>query len=352
MTSNALAKVAKALPLAAVLLAYGCGGGGSGTTADGGPSTMPPGMGPDETLTLAAGVAIGDQEPLLAEGTGIDDSAFVTRETLLADPTNTFRVFSATLRRASGAIRAVGTGEHVKSIRSDGDFGFHVTYVDAGGVETTVHFTKDLVDENGGYAHTELGYWLWSQASVPFNGANYSSGSPSGFSFLGTSYFGGSYRGYAVYGPETPDSFFAENGVTAKYRGSMFARAWETDEGSLSIDNAYAIRGDVVLDYVSQGGGRGAVTGAIENMTVDRVALSPGNRVAITDGRYEGAPFSAAMSGAGDTMGGYAGGLAGAFYGPAAEGAAAVFAMERTDQGSTVHPHHVMHGFMWTAKPE
>ena len=351
MTIASFPKIPAALPVAAMLALAGCGGGG-GTALNMMKDADPPMM--PAPLTLANGLSIGDVEPLLADGTITD------REMALEDGT-TFRAYSANIiqefnRRDPNTPSkfSIPDGEEqVKSIRGDGDYGFHITYADAEGSETTVHFSKDDYRE-GRNDYNKMDYWIWAQsATAPFNGENWGGGSSTGFyAFIGglaPRTGPGQTNFFAVYGLETPDSFIdtLEAGATAEYQGLMYARAY-TRGVTENVSGSTELRGDFMANYEYTSQGAGTVTGMITNIRAERPGSSEekiDDTISIV-GKAQGAQFSATMTGTGSEMGGYTGGAVGTAFGPEAEAVGAVFSMERDGD----HPHHVLSGLIGSLK--
>ena len=346
MKTSRMNRMLSASAVALALTLAGCGGGG-GTALNMMKDDDPPKM--PAPLTLADGQSIGDVEPLLADGT-------MTREMTLYDGT-TFRAYSASMIREfnrgdpnTPSKFSIPDGEEqVKSIRGDGDYGFHITYVDAEGSETTVHFSKDDHNEDDPTTYDKMRYWIWAQSARPFNGENWG-GTSDHLAIVGTNaprtgIGPGHTRLFALYGLETPDSFIDtfEVGATAEYEGPMWAEAY-TRGVTENTSGRTVLRGDFMANYEYTGEGAGTVTGMITNMKVQRPGSSEegiDDTISIV-GEARGAQISATMTGTGSEMDGYTGGAVGAAFGPEAEAAAAVFTMERDGD----HPHHVLIGSM------
>ena len=353
MKTSRMNLMLSASAVALSLALAGCGGGG-GTALNMMKDDDPPMM-PDP-LMLANGQSIGDVEPLLADGT-------MTREMALEDGT-TFRAYSASIIREfnrgdpnTPSKFSIPDGEEqVKSIRGDGDYGFHVTYMDAEGAETTVHFSKDDFNDDGSTTYDKMGYWIWAISSMPFNGENWG-GTSDTLAIVGgnaprTGIGPGHTRFNVLYGLETPDSFIDtfEVGATAEYRGEMSAEAY-TRGVTENTDGHTRLTGDFMANYEYTGQGAGTVTGMITNMEVR--LPSSGDVLEIDDtisivGEARGAQISATLTGTGGSeMDGYTGGAVGAVFGSEAQSAIAVFSMERDGDH---HPHHVLLGRMWSGK--
>ena len=348
MKTSRMNLMLSASAVALSLALAGCGGGGSSGTVE---KIMPDP--PPAPLMLANGLSIGDVEPLLADGTIAD------REIALADGTKTFRAYSASIIRDWSDDDDPNTlpefsipdgEEQIKSIRGDGDYGFHVTYADAEGSETTVHLSKDDFNEEGNN-YNNMGYWIWAQSETPFNGENWGGGSTTGFyAFIAATAprtGPGHTQFMALYGLETPDSFIdtLEAGATAEYQGLMYAEAYTRGETGRRSGRTYLRSNDLTLNYEYTGQGAGTVTGMITGMTAQRPGSSERDPIDGTislAGKAQGAQFSATMTGTGSEMGGYTGGAVGTAFGPEAEAVGAVFSMERDGD----HPHHVLRGLI------
>ena len=164
------------LVMTAVLAAAisGCGGGGGGTTMDTGMTgSTGTGMPEESALTIGEGLAQSTATPVNSS------SATDTLAALLADSTNQFAPLSASIERDFGASTVTTDDSYIKTISSDGNNGFHVTYV-VGGEEQSVHFEESDYDSaNYGYSKEVDGveYWLGSSTDS-FHGAEKNRGTP------------------------------------------------------------------------------------------------------------------------------------------------------------------------------
>ena len=132
--------------LATIALALAaCGGGGSGSQSNMmSPMTPTEPVPPKRELSLGAGLAIGNQNPIYAT------TAADTRVARLADPSNRFRAYSAALLRSyAGSTQTATISDRysIGSVRSDGDYGFHIAFSDTGANpnERELHFAKASV---------------------------------------------------------------------------------------------------------------------------------------------------------------------------------------------------------------
>ena len=282
-----------------------------------------------------------------------------TLATALPVASNSFAPLSAPLTRTSGSQPAVALdGEsRVKTVASDGDDGFRVTYVFRGN-ERTVHFREaDYRDANGDYRRSEEDdvFGLWSSTGA-FAGAEKNEGSSEFRYFeaggiLGITEEDGvqvTGRAYLTYGSRTA-SPPTTGGAT--WTGRMSAEAWEDETPAFA--SRQRIRGDMNLtaDF-----GQGTLGGRFSG--IDWTAfggstyrsLGDGTRFAIEDGRIAGGRFTAALRGTdtdadaapADSARGFTGGVLGEFYGPAAEEIGGVFNARRANADGE---DTVMHGW-------
>ena len=316
MTFTVLRNTVTALPLAAVLALAGCGGGGGGTSmAPGGP--MPPNTG-SEQLPPATPPA-----PTLAE--------------LIPDPANIFEAVSKSIHRDSSAARASVTDRFsISSVASDGDGGFHVTYV-LDGEDEAVHFSKDDFAERSEPNRVSTArykdkdgdeYWFWSyqRSFDDSDPSNYGIGSNFDyFDALGSGHPGGG-RTILTYGIPTGSEDMPTG--TATYTGSMYADAYDNTLDSISTSVARSrVSGSLVLtaDFADA-----TLDGRIFRLRIrgpgesDYRNLASTTRLEISDGEIANDGFTATLTGVdddanvplGDSVRGFAGDVSGQFYGP------------------------------------
>ena len=338
-----------------VLLA--CPGGGSdcvlAPAADGALRYEKTGGAPAGAV-VPSGTVASAAAPILA--TTARPSALATA---LPVASNSFAPLSAPLTRTSGTQPSVAVNDEdrVKTVASDGDDGFRVTYVFRGN-ERTIHFREaDYRDANGDYRRSEEDdvFGLWSSTGA-FAGAEKNEGSSEFRYFeaggiLGITEKDGvqvTGRAYLTYGSRTA-SPPTTGGAT--WTGRMSADAWEDETPAFA--SRQRIRGDMNLtaDF-----GQGTLGGRFSG--IDRTAfggstyrsLGDGARFAIEDGRIAGGRFTAALRGTdtdadaalADSVRGFTGGVLGEFYGPAAEEIGGVFnALRENADGEDT----VMHGW-------
>lgn len=340
--------------LAAIAFALSaCGGGGSGSQSNmmGPMTSTEPGPPPMTGRSLGGGLTAGGSNPIHAT------TAADTRVARLADPSNEFRAYSASLRRN----RSAGTAEisdrfSIASVRSDGNYGLHVTYGDreATPKETEISLPATLLDPRGTFAHEEMGYWLWALSPVPFNGRNYASTDDGYVAWIGSTGPDGQ-RVFAVYGLETPKEALPAGMAT--YSGRGYAEMFDNSLGDVGTERGRTrFDGDVTLnvDFADN-----SLTGRID-MTeirrpgvIERAAFTgTGFDVtggAIADGRFTAfltgtdTDAAAPVSGRDESMAGFEGRAVGAFYGPAGGIAGGVFTAERDMDGV----HRVMIGALY-----
>ena len=315
-------KTSMALPLIAMLALAGCGGGGGSNAMNmGGP--QPPGTGTGQPPPATPPV------PLLAE--------------LIPDPANTFEATSRALRRSSGRSSATDRFS-ISAVASDGDNGFHVTYV-VDGTETTKHFTRDDFATRDSTSYTKdidgRQYWLWSYAGS-FDGENYGIGTEFAyFDAIGSSHPEGG-RIISAYGTPTGSDDMPTGSAT--YTGRMYADAYDNTTGSTSTSVARSrVQGNLVLtaDFADA-----TLDGRIFRLRIqgpgesDYRNLASTTRVEMTGGRIADGKFTAALTGMdddantalSDTVRGFTGDVSGRFYGPnAREFGAAFNAARATD---------------------
>lgn len=279
--------------------------------------------------------------------------------TALPVASNSFAPLSAPLTRISGTQPSVAVNDEdrVKTVASDGDDGFRVTYVFRGN-ERTIHFREaDYRDTNGDYRRSEEEdvFRLWSSTGA-FAGAEKNEGSSEFRYFEAGGILGFTEedgvqvtgRAYLTYGSRTA-SPPTTGGAT--WTGRMSANAWEDETPAFA--SRQQIRGDLNLtaDF-----GQGTLGGRFSG--IDWTAfggstyrsLGDGTRFAIEDGRIAGGRFTAALRGTdtdadaapADSARGFTGGVLGEFYGPAAEEIGGVFNARRANAGGQ---DIVMHGW-------
>ena len=347
--------------LAAIL--SGCGGGGgtksdtdtgmTGGTDPGMTGGTGPGMTDEPALTIGEGLARSTATPVDA------GSAGDTLAALLPDSANQFAPLTSAIQRDFGAPSTTTSESHVKTISSDGNNGFHVSYV-VGGEEMTIHFEEADYETYNFYKEVDgVHYWLWSHTGA-FGGTDKNRGS-SRYRYVDLSGFeryheddddaddeGVDHRSHLSYGVRTDAADLPAGSAT--YSGIMEAETHLKSDPSRA--HREAMKGilrltanfdDSTLDGMVLG-----IRVRTRNQNNDGwnawAALPDTTHFEVGDGRIVDGQFAAALTGVdsdagaapGETVGGYEGGILGELYGPAAEEVGGVLNASRHDR--------VMHG--------
>ena len=320
------------LLMAAVFAAAisGCGGGsgtmmdtGSGTTGGGG---MP--LDPPQGLTQSQAAPVNSS------------SATDTLAALLPDSANEFAPLTSSIERDFGASTTTTSEAYVKTISSDGDNGFHVTFV-VGGEEQSVHFEEDDYDSASYWYYKEVDdveYWLGSLTDS-YHGAEKNRGTPR-FRYVDLSWSyvddtgedegGAADHSNLAYGART-DAAALPSG-SASYTGlATTITHLKSDPSRLHRE---IIRGTLRLAASFDDSTLDGMILDIRKRTRDASgsfnawsSLPDTTRFEIADGRIVDGQFTATLTGTdsnaaatpADTVSGYEGGILGEFYGPAAE---------------------------------
>ena len=322
------------LLMTAVLAAAisGCGGG-SGTKTDTGTGTG---------MTGGGGMPLDPPEGLTqSQAAPVNSSAATdTLAALLPDSTNEFAPLTSSIERDFDASSTTTSEAHVKTIASDGDNGFHVTFV-VGGEEQSVHFEEDDYD-SADYAYYKemdgVEYWLGSLTDS-YHGAEKNRGTPR-YSYvdLAWSYVyrededdaedeGTSDQSFLAYGART-DAAALPSG-SASYTGVATARTYLKSDPS----SYQRMRGTLRLAANFDDSTLDGMILEIRKRTRDASgswnawsSLPDTTRFEVADGRIVDGQFTATLTGTDsnaaatqDTVSGYEGSILGEFYGPAAE---------------------------------
>ena len=309
----------------------GCGGDSSTKT--------------DTGMTGGGGIPLDPPEGLTqSQATPVNSSsAGDTLATLLPDSTNQFAPLTSSIERDFGASTTTTGEAHVKTIASDGDNGFHVTFV-VGGEERSVHFEEEDYDSADYNYYKEVAgveYWLWSLTDS-YHGAEKNRGTPR--------YSHVDLAGFSAYHEDEDD---AENEGAADQ--SYLAYGARTDAAALpsgrasytgvATANTY-LESDPSRSHQERMSGTLRLAANFEDSTLDGMILEIRKRTRdangrwnawsslpdttgfeIADGRIVDGQFTATLTGTDtnaaaapqDTVSGYEGGMLGEFYGPAAE---------------------------------
>lgn len=269
-----------------------------------------------------------------------------------------FAPLSSVVRRARHARFPDDGAAYVKSISSDGEGGFNMTWV-IDGVESPVHFPADAYEpENFGFQHTDEGHehhsnyglYGWTDSLYPefFPGTteDRTDGSTQ-FEYLDLlgwwHYFGEDdvqFDGMLTYGVRTlPDNLPAAGSMT--WEGIMYSSRYDNNGSILNLDGAVTLEAN--LDDMT-------ISGRIDGIHVPSWATPSGQNeplegsyIDIESGSIHDATFAQSWTGhgptEGETMLGFSGGLTGEFYGPAAEEVGGVMAGWRhgTDDSPDQH---------------
>ena len=316
----------------------------TGTTGETG-TDMPE----ERTLTIRDGLARSMATPVYA------DDADDTLETLLPDSANQFAPLTSAVEVDDGTSTAATGESHIKAISSDGDNGFHVTYV-VGGDERMIHFEEaDYSAEQYNYYKEVDGveYWLWSHTNS-YHGTDKNRGSVH-YDYVDVS-------GFVSYHDEDD----SENGGVADWNSLSYGA--RTDAASLPAGSAtYAgivdadshLRTDPSRAHRHDMKGVLRLTANFDDSTVDGMILGIRTRMRrqdgsfgewtalpetthfeLGDGQIVDGQFAATLTGVDsnaaaslpDTVSGYEGGILGEFYGPAAEEVGGVLTASRQDR--------------------
>ena len=359
MEMKTLPRLFVALSVAATLSLSGCGGGSSSTRPDdggtgsgmtGGTGGTGSGMTGAPTLTIHDGLARSTATPVQAS------NANDTLATLLPDSANQFAPLTSAAEIDYGTPSAATSESQIKTISSDGNNGFHVTYV-VGGDERMVHFEEaDYVAEDYNYQKEVdgIGYWLWSYTGS-YGGADKNQGS---FRYKYVDV--GGFFGYhdednfeeggtgdwnsLSYGARTVAASLPAG--SAMYEGKVNAEAHlktnptrthrERMEGILRLTANFD---DSTLDGMILGI-RVRARNQNDDGWNDWTALPDTTNFDIADGQMVDGQFSATLTGVDsnsnatpqETVSGYEGGILGEFYGPGAEEVGGVLNASRQDR--------------------
>ena len=327
------------LAIVALGLAFavsGCGGGGSGdgTASMTGPGE-PPAPAPRADLESGPGLHLSNAAPVLADAT--DKTVLAAQEDGDTVPTQS----AVITRDTAESTTAVSTsGSSVKSIRGDGDGGFHVTFVDGENDdrEIPIHFERDDLAQGATSYRKDVDgttFWLWSP------GVGFSDGNriarQSGYDYLAL--LGGQARngqtGFErfrfIFGARTPAE--AQTMGQASYNGTFYADSWAA--GSSSSAQRHRLDGHLRLVANFH---LGKLEGYVRNVRGSDFSHWPTSSFSITDGRFnEQGQFTATLTGhdsaddpdLAQSAAGYVGELLGELYGPRADEIGAVLTATR-----------------------
>lgn len=295
------------------------------------------------------------------------ESAEARLASLLPGGEIVFSALSAALHLDSlgvdrGAAHPALGAAYVKSVASDGERGFRVTFV-IDGWESAIHFEADQYYEQRqqfrGESEDKLTpYWLWSwtdsfQPDHNNPSATDRTDGSSTYDYLdvngwavGAGYT--IYRGYATYGLRTlPERLSG----TVTYEGRMQAE-WQGADDPNSSGRTW-LRGDLRLEANL---GEAEISGRFDRLLVrppdvrHYQPMAEGNTVDIASTSIDEARFTANWTGDGpdiqaspnETIRGFSGTILGEFYGPTAEEIGGVLSGRRVATDTT--PEQVLIG--------
>ena len=300
---------------------------------------------------LEGGLAQSPQPPVYAA------SDRDTLSNLLPDGDAVFSPLSSAIRlhfpgTNHGVMQSDLGAAYVKSVSSDGEGGFRVSYV-LDGEETLVHFAADQYRPDPWFDFMNLmedaGFWLWSWTDS-FGDANDTDRTDGStvfnyFDFHGWAYDGAGEgrRGSLAYGARTmPDNLPMGN---ATYAGYAITEWW-------NADNAYwgtqrYLQGHLMLEASLDDM---EISGRIDGFRIpgwwsdsgEDEPLDASNSIAIASTAIDQARFNATWIGNGpmdvasnETFYGATGTILGEFYGPAAAEVGGVLSGSRPAMGSS-----------------
>ena len=341
MKKNSARAMFAVVTLGSALAVSGCGGGGGsgdGTASMMGPDQEPPAPPPRAVLEPGPGLHLSDAAPVQAD---------TADKTILAaqEGGDTIPTLSAVITRDTAqSTTAVSTsGSRVKSVRSDGDGGFHVIFVD-GDVETPIHFERgDFVSSGASYQKDidDTTYWLWrhslrfSENDLTLRNRDYLRNRDREYLAALGGQAGdlqsGFERFYFVFGTRTPAMVTSRG--SASFEGTLWADSWDAGNHSSSQRQRHSGHMRLVANF-----DLGTLEGHIRSIRGSEPgemarSLWPTSSFRIADGKFnEAGQFTATLTGhdsaetpsLGESAAGYVGELLGEFYGPRADEIGAV----------------------------
>ena len=230
----------------------------------------------------------------------------------------------------------------VKSIQSDEERGFVLTYVVDGGEPQEVHLQASDFDHVDGsyYKRTELReYYLWTETDF-IEGVEFEYFDPYGFVFG----HGDGVWPWSVFVSGVQTDLDDLPSGTATYQGLMQAYAWK---GPNRLSQRTSIRGSLNLtaDF-----GESTVQGRVDNVNLNRpgdneyLPLSATDQFVIENSVFENNQFTADLRGEDsnalapldESVRGIEGSIVGQFFGPAAEEVGGILKATRTEDNSEV----------------
>jgi hypothetical protein len=313
---------------------------------------------------LAGGLAQSPQPPVYATS---DQN---TLANLLPDGETVFSPLSSAIRRDfvgtnMGVTQSNLGAAYVKSVSSDGEGGFNVSFV-IDGEETLVHFAADqfrtmdfvfqeLMEDTGFY------FWSWTDS---FGDSDRTDGSTyfDYFDFHGWEFDAGSEvrRGALSYGARTMPEHLPMGSAT--YEGYMSASRWDADNPYFRGFSQHFLEGDLTLEANLDDM---EIAGRIDGIRIPSWASDSGeaepldasNSIDIASTAIDQARFNADWIGNGpmdaapdETFHGFTGTILGEFYGPAAEEVGGVLSGSRAAMGTA--PEQLLVGGFGASQPD
>ena len=315
---------------------------------------------------LEGGLAQSPQPPVYAA------SDQETLASLLPGGEAAFSPLSSAIRRAypgtnRGVAQSALGAAYVKSVSSDGEGGFHVSYV-IDGEEALIHFAADqyrpmYFDFQDSKEDTEFYFWSWTDSfSGDPDDPDLTDGSTffDYFDFHGWAYEGSGEgrRGALAYGARTMPANLPMGSAT--YQGYMVAEWWRADNPDWG-SNRY-LEGDLTLEASLD---NMEISGRIDGIRTPSWATDSGesapldasNSIAIATTAIDQAWFNADWAGngpmdaaPGETFHGFTGTILGEFYGPAAEEVGGVLSGSRA--ATDTAPEQLLVGGFGASQPD
>jgi len=349
MKLNTLSNSVKVLPLFALLVAYGCGGGSGGTAT--GPSTMQPGTGTGGGT--GTGMQPAPSEPARdAPGLG---------ELFSSEPARTYSpVATSLIEDYNSSTSELSTAPFVSSIQRNASGGYDVVYQDGMEQITVQILPEHCTPETGCVIPADSDgrrHWFWSWTNLD------ALGGPFGFKYLeasGFAAFDGSEtqrRSMFVFGIETPASDVPTTGE-AVYVARMRARADRTSQPGSGVRQRY--RGNVRLvanfDMSQLTGQISSIEGTAPGEPSSARVSWPTSSFTITNGQIANGQFTATLTGMdsdsavpdAESVREFVGSVVAKFYGPNADEFGGIITATRDLQGTDND--RQLHGFVAGSK--
>ena len=323
MKLDALLKIAKVLPLFALLVVYGCGGG-SGTTATA-PSTTQPGSGTEMPGSGTEMPGSGTEMP--GSGGGPAHEGPTLTEAFATQQDQNYSLSNASLTRDINAdTTSISNSFRVTSIQRTSAGGYTVAFQDRNDEGTATFLPEHCVQTPGYCSYTDTGqyYGFWS-ATGTSDGEML--GAPSEFTYLAALQLDvHATRSYFVFGLGTAAPAIPATGE-AIYSGRFRADAYRAGSASNNFRQRYSGNVRLVANFdMSQ------LTGQIFRVFGSAPGSStrnswPTSSFTVTNGQFSNGQFTATLTGMdsdsavpdAESVRGFMGQIVARFYGPNAE---------------------------------